>query len=40
MKVLIYDDSLEDIQILKNLLNNYAKLNSIKFEINTCPSKL
>lgn len=39
MKVLIYDDSLEDIQILKNLLNNYAKLNSIKFEINTCPSK-
>ena len=39
MKVLIYDDSLEDIQILKNLLNSYAKLNSIEFEINICPSK-
>ena len=39
MKVLIYDDNLDDIQILKNHLNSYAALNSIKFDIYTCPSK-
>ena len=34
MKILIYDDSLNDIQILKKLLNNYAALNSIEFLLN------
>lgn len=38
MKVLIYDDCLDDIYILQSLLKNYADLNSINFDIKICTS--
>ena len=38
MKCLIYDDNLDDINNLKNCLNNYFKVNKIEFYLEVCES--